>query len=240
MSNLLNTFSRLVLYALFPNKCVFCDKIIGLYGYCCEKCSVRLPFVRGETCPVCGHEKCVCADHEASFDKIISPFFYLEPVRGSVHRFKFRNARGYAKAYAEYIYKKLDSPQGFNDFDVISFIPLIKRDRSRRGYNQAELIAKELASLLNLPVKPLLSKVRRTKKQHDLNAEERKQNLAGAFEIISAEDVSGKKIILCDDVVTTGSTFDEAAKMLKAAGAESVTCCAVASAYCTNGDFMAK
>ncbi len=188
---------------------------------------------------MCGQEKCVCTQ-QFSFDRIIAPFYYLEPVRGSIHRFKFRNSGGYAKAFAGYICESLEGSHCAENADMITFVPLLKRDQKRRGYNQAQLIAKELSRLLDLPVKPLIRKVRRTEKQHDLSAEQRKQNLAGAFEAEPCEDVRGKTIILCDDVVTTGSTLDETAKTLKSAGAKAVICCVVASSYCTNGDFMAK
>ena len=234
MNRFFDTLSRIVLYAFFPNKCTFCDQIIGLYGHCCEECAKKLPYAEKNICPMCGLKNCACARQGAFYDKIISPFYYLEPIRGSIHRFKFKSARSYAKTYAEYIYDRIVGTNDFKNADVITFVPLVKRDKNKRGYNQSELIAKELSSLMNIPAKPLLRKIRRTQKQHDLNAAQRKENLIGAFEVVSEENVRGETVLLCDDVITTGSTLNETSKMLKNAGAESVICCVVASAYCAN------
>lgn len=229
-----------LLYAFFPNKCVFCDKIIGVEGSCCTECEKTLPYVRAQICPKCGKDDCICAKEKFAFDELTVPFYYDKQVRRSILRFKFQNAPYYARSYACFIARRLINSQLAAKAELITFVPLYKSDKRSRGYDQAQKIAQELSKITEIPCERLLIKLRKTKKQHDLSAKERRKNLKGVFTVCGQEDVKGKTIILCDDVMTTGSTLNETAKELKKAGAEAVVCCTVATAYCRNGIFMAE
>ena len=101
----------------------------------------------------------------------------------------------------------------------------------KRGFNQCEYLAREIAFRNNYKVINTLKKVRETKDQKTLSKKERKENLIGAFEIINKEDILGKKIILIDDVITTGATLREAKKMLKLSGVLQINTLTIARTY---------
>ena len=111
---------------------------------------------------------------------------------------------------------------------MLTFVPMGTAQEQQRGYNQAELLAKELAKEWKLPCKRLLRKVKKTRTQHKLPAQERRENVKGAFRV--CRKIRGKRIVLCDDIVTTGATLEECAEMLYAAGAEKIVAVTVASA----------
>ena len=113
----------------------------------------------------------------------------------------------------------------FADFDCVCEVPMRGRDRRRRGYNQAELLAKHTAKLLNIPHKKrLLIKTKNTKTQHSQNMEQRWMNIRNVFAVNSKYDVTGKTVLLIDDIKTTGATLDECARTLKLKGALEVYC----------------
>ena len=118
----------------------------------------------------------------------------------------------------------LSVKETFSDvsFDVITCVPLSKRRKNDRGYNQAELLARSVSKNLGIPYSELLRKVVNNKVQHKENARERKINVYGVYDLIDGVDVNGKTVLLVDDVKTTGSTLNECAKMLKMHGAEKV------------------
>jgi len=114
-------------------------------------------------------------------------------------------------------------------FDLITYVPMTERDRRARGFNQARLIAKELAKEFRLPMGDILVKIQETSPQKELTAIRRSGNMLGVFDLAPGTDVRGKRILLVDDIITTGSTLDECAKMLKIYGAESVVAATVAA-----------
>lgn len=240
MKRVLLFIKELILYIFYPNKCVFCDKIIGLKGRICDNCKNTLPYTLESICPKCGKDDCVCLEEKYSFDEVIVPFYYDNCVSVSLQRFKFDNAFFYSKTYAYYIAEKLIKSRLAKDADIITYVPMTFRAQSVRGYNQARCIADDLSKITGIKAKGLLKKKKRTKNQHDLGGKQRRENLKNAFEVIDTVEVKGKTIILCDDIMTTGSTLNEVAKTLKKSGADKIICCVVASTYCRNGIFMAK
>ena len=106
-------------------------------------------------------------------------------------------------------------------WDMIVPIPMTKRKVRRRGYNQSELLGRTAAKILDVPLETALHKIRETRAQHTLNESERAKNLLGAYQADTAL-VQGKRILLCDDVLTTGATLREGAKALLQAGAAEV------------------
>ena len=116
------------------------------------------------------------------------------------------------------------------DFDCITWAPVSSLRKLRRGYDQSELIASTVAKELGLPVKRLLKKRRNTRAQSTLTKEQRRANVLGAYVCVNKDAVCGKRVLLIDDVFTTGATAQECAKVLLTAGAKSVACAAVASA----------
>ena len=211
------SFISSLLDLLFPPKCVFCGKVIGAGNGWCARCDEELPYTKdgGRS----GGEY---------YDFCISPLYYEGLVRKSILRYKFRGASAYAGAYGKLLSGCVhDHADG--EYDIISWVPLsIKRER-KRGYDQAMLLA--LATALGLDDVA----VETLKKPHDVTAqselsgrEERQANISGAYEAPDAELVEGKRILLIDDIVTTGSTLSECARVLLEAGAKRVICAALA------------
>lgn len=202
---------------LFPRKCPFCRKVLE-EGLVCPACVDGLPKPRGE--------------QTVEFTKgCISPLTYSEAVRGAIHRFKFQNCPGYAGAFAMLMGRAVGESWPQTAFDAVSWVPLSSKRRKKRGYDQAELLARALGEELDLPVEPLLVKLRDNPPQ-SLQADEgsRRVNVLGAYELTAGAAVEGKTILLADDVVTTGSTLSEGARILRTAGAKEVYCVTLARA----------
>lgn len=211
---------NIILDLIYPPKCAFCRKIIGsdMKGLCPE-CYEKLPVLKGsEQITVLGNGA-LCR----------SALLYEEMVRDSFLRYKFYGLVSYAEAYSQIIFTCLaDIGQ---DCDILTWIPLGKRRRRKRGYDQAELLARGLAPLLGLDCKRILYKNKDTKAQSltkDIN--ERKTNIRGAWSVCKDAEINGKKILVIDDVVTTGSTLSECTDLLKKAGAASVKAATLAKA----------
>jgi len=212
------SFISLMLDILFPPKCVFCSRVLNKAdeGWC-DKCTESLPYADDF-----GRQ-----DGEV-FDFCVSPLYYTGVVRRSILRYKFRGASQNADVYGKFLADCIRESPGM-EYDIISWVPLSdKRERSR-GYDQAMLLA--LATALQLDDVA----VETLKKPHDVQAqselggkEERSANISGAYIASDPEIITGKRVLLVDDVVTTCSTLDECARVLLSAGASGVLCAALA------------
>ncbi|HIY62953.1 MAG TPA: ComF family protein [Candidatus Mediterraneibacter stercoripullorum] len=149
-------------------------------------------------------------------------WLHSEPVSGAVYRFKYNNRRSYAGVFAGELAVHYAGQLKRWNVDEMIPVPLHSSRKRKRGYNQAELIGKELSSLTGIPCRTdVLFRVKKTKPQKDLDDRERRKNLTGAF-AVSRSWKARKNILLIDDIYTTGSTLEKAAKMLKMAGAENI------------------
>lgn len=158
-------------------------------------------------------------------------WYYSDDVRKSIHRFKFGNRRGYAKSYARLLAAKLENAPGF-DYDILTWVPVSALRKLKRGYDQSELIVKALDENMGTVGKKILKKIRHTPPQSGIRGEaHRRANVLGAYAVIDKTSVVGKKILLIDDVITTGATASECAKVLLIAGAKEVKFAAVAAAH---------
>ena len=156
-------------------------------------------------------------------DKCYSSLFYNNFIRDFIHKFKFEDKSYLYKPFSEYMIETIKK-YGFKDFDIVVSVPIHWRKEAIRGYNQAYLLAKPIAMELNKPlVKDSLVKSTWTKEQNTLSAYERKKNLIGSFKVKKREKVYGKKILLIDDIFTTGSTIKICGEVLIQAGAKKVT-----------------
>lgn len=208
-----------ILDLLFPPKCVFCEKLLksGEDGVCAS-CSEHLPSTDGAAVTKRGEFFSVCA----------APFYYRGDVRNSLHRYKFSNAHycapTYAKILAECITKELAGK-----YDVVSWVPVSRARRRKRGYDQSQLLASETAKLLGTVPVATLRKTKNTPPQSGIKgAEKRRANVAGVYETCDADIVAGKRILLIDDILTTGATLSECARTLLMSGAEDVICAVLA------------
>lgn len=203
---------------LFPPRCAFCRKLLnrGESGIC-STCIDALPRTSG------GGKQ--TGDF---FSACVAPLYYEGDVRESIHRFKFKEATGYAKIYgklmAECIKENLSG-----EYDLITWVPLSEKRLKKRGYDQAMLLAMAAALELDDVAAETLIKHTDVPAQSGVGSEEkRRANISGAYAVSDTELVEGKRILIIDDIVTTGSTVSECARMLREAGARDVLCCALA------------
>jgi len=164
------------------------------------------------------------------YHKVCFAFVLQRFCRDSIHRFKFYRCDFYAEIYSKLIEECLGKHPDIV-FDYITWVPLSRKRLRKRGYDQVKLIADKLARTIDKPIWCMLKKARDTKAQSTLqDKSKRRANIAGAYTIAHNTDVHGLSILLIDDVVTTGSTLSECAKVLLLGGAERVYCATVAKA----------
>ncbi len=215
---------------LYPPRCILCDEILrDAQEGCCVKCRPHLPYIKGARCQKCGKpveeeaEYCEdCGRYRHVFDCGIAVFTYTGQIRQSVYRMKAANRRDYLAFYTQEMagllkpYLKRWMPE------VIIPVPMHPKKKRARGYNQAELLARGISALCGIPVDAdTLYCTKKTRSQKHLDLRGRMKNLRGAFAL--KEDVYGaERVLIVDDIYTTGSTVDEAARVLMAAGVRHV------------------
>lgn len=212
---------------LFPDKCIFCGVHMKKQGeFTCDDCAKALPHVKSPVCERCGKTKSSCTCSALGglwFERAVSPFEYADKARHAVHMIKFRSYTCAIPTAARYMLSKLHEIYGsVLPFDVITFVPMTRRGVRRRGYNQAELLARSISELCGIPCAELLKKVVETKAQRTLNERQRRTNVLGCFE--ASEKASRLRVLLVDDVMTSGATLNECAKALAFVSASSVSC----------------
>lgn len=225
-----NPFKQLI-YILFPRRCAYCGKVISADSLMCTKCETELPRISGVTCIKCGREKdkCSCKGAEKYYTSLAAPFYFEGCVRKGVHAFKFRNGFRNYEAYSYEMSKTVEEKFGSISFDYVTEVPMTKKSKKRRGYNQCFWLAKGISERLNIEHRPdVLVKFYETDIQHGLSYFLRKGNLTGVFDVANPEDVDGKTVLLVDDISTSGETLNECAKMLWLHGANEIYCVSVA------------
>ena len=159
-----------------------------------------------------------------------APFSYDSTVREAVINYKFRGRRYNAKSFSEAICRVVENVYKDMSFDVVSCVPLSKERKRGRGFNQSEIVARNVAQYFGKPFENLIIKTVNNAEQHNLSAEERIKNVIGVYSPADTEKIKGRKILLVDDVVTTGNTLAECCRVLKNSGAERIICAAIAIA----------
>ncbi len=201
---------------LFPPKCVFCRKRID-EGYVCRDCASSLPR--------CGKIR----GRGEFFSSVTAPFYYKDTVRGAILRYKFSRRRGYARGFAPFMAEKArEELEG--EYDIITWVPVSRARLRKRGYDQSRLLAENTARLLGREAVPTLRKKRNTGANSSLEGREaRAANVLGAFQVPDPETVRRRRVLLVDDIYTTGATLSECSRMLLMAGAEDVICLTLAA-----------
>lgn len=221
---ILNGFLRM----LYPKTCCFCGQVS--LEELCPECAKKVEYIEEPRCKKCGRpvrykeqEYChECQKRVFHYEQGKSIWLHKQPVSGSIYQFKYHNRRIYGEFYAKEMYRLLGRYVREWGIDVIIPVPLHKKRKRVRGYNQAEIVAKHLGKMLEIPVdtKAVIRK-RYTKPQKELSDKERKQNLQNAFQTVG--DVSKyKNVLLIDDIYTTGSTIDTIAQILMKEGVSKV------------------
>ena len=226
-----NRFLRL----FFPKRCPNCKQIIPIDRDTCSCTDNNVTQIGDDFCEHCGHEadNCVCGGrYSAYFEHLAAPFVYSGAVKARLHSLKFYGEKSASKFFAYHMSVRFSEAYPLVKADTVTYVPMTERAQKKRGYNQSRLLALEISKRLLVPFDTLLVKQCDTKRQHDLTAEERTTNLVGAFGVADGADITGKTVILCDDIKTTGSTLAECVKVLKSCGAKEVYClCAAISDY---------
>ncbi|MGE9970337.1 ComF family protein [Candidatus Pseudoscillospira sp. SGI.172] len=204
---------------LFPPKCPFCGRILERSGdLLCPDCQRELPWLTGPE-----GEKAV--DFTTG---CVAPLRYQDRVRDAVCAYKFGGKSARSRALGALVAQCVSDHGG--SADLISWPPLSRKRLRQRGYDQARLLAEEVGKALGLPVEATLTK-REVPAQSGLTEEaERRANVRGAYAALDPERVRDKRVLLVDDVVTSGSTLSECACILRLAGASEVSCAVLARA----------
>ena len=208
-----------MLSVLFPPKCALCRQLLTRQeSDLCHSCREHAPEFRRAKSNI------------PFIAQWTAVWYYKDDVRKSIHRFKFGGARRYADVYARALAVKLQQKLS-QDFDILTWVPVSSLRQLKRGYDQAELLACALGRELGMPALRTLKKIRHTPPQSGFReASKRRANVLGAYKPLCREPLTGKRILLVDDVVTTGATASECARVLLTVGAKEVIFAAVAAA----------
>ena len=208
-----------ILSILFPPKCILCGEILEKEELdLCKTCRIEAPLYPNRKSKL------------QFLDSFAAVWYYEENVRSSLLRYKFYNARHLAGSYGRLLAMRLteEYPEGF---DVLTWVPVSRLRKFRRGYDQVELLARAVRQELGMLPVPLLKKVRHNRPQSRIHgAAERRANVLGVYREVDRAAIAGKRILLLDDILTTGATAGEAGRVLKTAGAKEVHCAAIAAA----------
>ena len=204
---------------LFPPKCTLCGKVLEKQETnLCRHCRVNSP-------------ECAGIHKNFSFlDSWAAVWYYEEYIRDSLLRYKFHHARHYAPVYGRMLAMRIqrEYPDGF---DMLTWVPISRIRRFTRGYDQVELLAQAVGRGLGMEPIPTLKKIRNNRPQSGIEGQaKRRANVLGAYRAICPQKVQGKRILLLDDIITTGATAGECARVLLTAGAKEVHCGFIAAA----------
>ena len=209
----------MIFHLLFPEKCILCGKVLDKAETdLCHTCRVEAP-----ECPVRKQKR-------SFLDSWVAIWYYKGYIRSSILRYKFRRARHYAHGYGRLLAMKLqqEHPEGF---DLLTWVPISPIRRLTRGYDQVELLAKVVGEELGMEPVRTLRKIRHNRPQARIHGSaQRRANVLGVYRIVDASLVRDKRVLLLDDIITTGATAGEAARVLLTAGAEEVHCGCIAAA----------
>lgn len=204
-----------VLDLIFPPHCAFCARI-GTRGVC-PACEAALPRMQH------------AVREGAGFGRCAVPLRYEGAVREAILRFKFRGVQSAAVGFGAVLARCAAEELG-GTFDVVTWAPVSDRRRKRRGYDQARLLAEETAKAWDAKPVAMLRKRVDNPPQSGLDASARRGNVIGVYEALRGAPIRDARILLIDDIVTTGSTLSACVRVLREAGAKSVVCACLASA----------
>ena len=217
-----------ILGIIYPKTCCFCGKVSE--KELCDVCAKKVIYIEEPRCKCCGkpvryaeQEYCYdCQKNTHAYEQGKSLWIHKMPVSLSIYQFKYKNRRIYGEFYAKEMARLYGNLIRFWGVEVIVPIPLHRRKKRLRGYNQAAVIAKQLGKIIGIPVDcNSIVRNRYTRPQKELNDKERKQNLKQAFSVTNKWK-NYKRVLLIDDIYTTGSTIDTVAEELKKNGVQKV------------------
>lgn len=216
----MHKFFAILLHIFLPNRCMFCGKPVEYDRDLCPFCAEHKPLLDASRCPICGWTECTGHTDDLGIDWLAVPFSYDTGVERAIRDLKFHDNLPNAGKLAAYMAEALRRKGELGQIDWLLPVPMYPPDERKRGYNQSLRLARCLSKELGIPVREdVLKKGRPTAKQHTLHRKERRRNLQGAFFLSDPAAVLGKRVLLVDDVYTTGSTMAECARVLRGQGA---------------------
>lgn len=225
-------FKEEIISFLYPRRCPVCDEIVERGKDICDACRKKIIFLEEPLCKKCGkiiddERKEYCGDCRRKkhfFTQGKGLFSYEKEMKLCMYRFKYSNKREYGDFFAKEAVKRHGAWMKHMGIEVIVPIPMYVWKKRKRGYNQAEVFAKRLSAESGVPLESkMVCRIRDTVPQKELNDVQRKNNLKNAFKI-NRNIVKYRKILLVDDIYTTGSTMDAVAELLRQAGVKEVYC----------------
>ena len=218
---------------IFPNLCLLCQEQIPHPPdtHLCSTCNRELKHLQAPYCPKCGGstdtalELCrECLHLPRPWCHAISIFSFNGRIQKTIHRFKYHRDSVLTRFFAQELYQAYHRHfnKETNQIDAIVSVPLHWRREFSRGFNQSILLSKAFSSLAQIPHYPALKRIKATHSQSSLDRKNRQKNVQNAFRVKNNFDIHGMRVLLCDDVFTTGSTLMSCTRELYAAGVQSV------------------
>jgi ComF family protein len=213
-----------ILDLIYPKECVGCNKE---GTWLCRRCQSKIIKIKTPYCPKCKRitkngQFCSNCRKNTFLTGIIISAYYREPLKEAIHHYKYQGIKDLKNQLSSLIIDRLKNnlPRGEK---ILIPIPLYKRKELERGFNQSKKITEIISSYFNIPlVGNLLVRRKQTLPQINLKLKERSENIKDAFELLPKNKIKGKTILLVDDVTTSGATLNEAAKILRQAGAKEI------------------
>ncbi|CAN5612152.1 ComF family protein [soil metagenome] len=224
---------RAIASLFYPSLCAVCSEPVEQTEYLCSTCDRKAPRIKPPFCSKCSEPfpgaitdtfSCAnCSHRTLHFESAVSSFRSRGIVRKIVHDFKYGKQAHLQHPIAEWLLETMDDPRlKGRKLDLLVPVPLHPARERERGFNQAELLAELLSARAGVPYRAVLQRTRYTTTQTAFDRTERMENLHNAFRLRKNADVRGLRVLLIDDILTTGSTLSECARVLKGGGALSV------------------
>lgn len=237
MLNAINDYVQALLDVFYPRTCLYCRSNINYHceQYICGNCRKNIPFVNERHCSRCGSvlgqysvtsevKGCAfCRSEHLYHDSLTAIAYYDGAIKVLIHKYKYERQRFLYKAIGDFLRTNKKLAELMREIDIVVPVPLYWRKKLQRGFNQSELIAREIhrAFLTPFSVNNLI-RIKNTTSQTRLSKNKRYSNVQKAFFVKNPAIMKGKRVLLVDDVLTTGLTMRECAKKLKETGAKSI------------------
>lgn len=211
-------FKDYILSILFTKRCRFCNNICNITDEICSSCQEDMHAIEGDICYNCGLSKLLCDGKEKKhfYESVCAPYYYEGAAKLAVVHLKHKSTERILSSMCDDMIACIKTHYKNLDFDACTYVPMHPDDEKARGYNQAKLMAEKIAEALEIPCYELLKKDYKTKSQHILPQMMRSGNLLGSISFNEGWgfDIENTRILLCDDIKTTGATLDECTKTL--------------------------
>ncbi len=237
LNDAVTKFYNYLINYILPPRCLSCSEILNSKGEFCASCWGKLDFIAKPYCQLCGRKLAIaildnfcctrCYNNKPNYDLARSLLKFNEYSKKIIHQFKYQDKTVFAKTFAKLLYNRYGKE--IADIDLIVPVPMNRFKRLLRMYNPAHILAQEIAKITDKNIKAdILIKAKWTKSQTFLSKKQRMNNIKKSIKFNKKHKITKQKILLVDDVITTGTTIDECAKILRRAGASSISVMTIA------------